>query len=181
MTEGFFVVQVANSAQARVFAVEELTATTFRLTLDRLEDFFTVAAATVEIGIPSEVAWSDEAMGDVSIQKQFSRAQIYFNEDRAVRHRIGFSSDLLSGEVFLDSSIFTSGFGWGIGEFGGPPWGDFGIRPSSIVRTLVPRDFQRCRALTVRYRHREARASFIINQMALQARVVSERTVRTPR
>ena len=180
MGEGFFVIQSATSAQARVFAVEELTATTFRLTLDRLESAFTVAAATVEIHIPSEVAWSDEAMGDVSIQKQFSRAQIYFNEDRGVRHRIGFSSDLLGGEEFVGASIFTDGFGWGIGSWGFPPWGDDGVRPSTIVRTAVPRDFQRCRGLTVRYRHQEARASFIINQMAVQARVVSERTVRTP-
>ncbi len=181
MGEGFFVIQAATSAQARVFAVEELTATTFRLTLDRLEPAFTVAAATVEIHIQSEVAWSDEGMGDVSISKQFSRAQIYFNEDRGVRHRIGFSTDMLGGEEFVAASIFTDGFGWGIGSFGFPPWGDDGVRPSTIVRTAVPRDFQRCRALTVRYRHQEARASFIINQVALQARVVSERTVRTPR
>jgi hypothetical protein len=120
-------------------------------------------------------------MGDVSISKQFSRAQIYFNEDRGVRHRIGFSSDLLAGENFLSDSIFTDGFGWGIGGWSNNPWGDEGIRPSSVVRSVVPVPFQRCRALTVRYRHQEARASFIINQMALQARVVSERTVRNPR
>jgi len=181
MREGFFVSQAATSAEGRVYDVEELTATTFRLTLDRLDELFTVAAATVLIDIQSEIAWAPETMGDASVSKQYPRAQIYFDEDRGIRHQIGFASDLLAGEQFLSKDIVTPSFGWGLGAWGDSPWGDEGVRPSAIVRSPVPVPLQRARALTVLYRHRLARASFVINQMAIQARVVSERTVRTPR
>ena len=181
LTDGFFIQQAATSAEGRVFAVTALGGTSYRLTLDRLDTRFVVAAGTVLLNIPSEIAWAPESMGDVSISKQYSRAQIYFDADHGVRHFIGFASDLIPGEEFLSKPIITEDFGWGLGGWGPSPWGDEGQLPSSIVRSTIPVRYQRCRAVTVFYRHLLANASFIINQMALQARVVSERTVRTPR
>lgn len=180
-TDGFYIEQAATSAAGRALQVTSLGGTSYEVTLDRLDSRFSAAAATVFLNIPSEVAWAPVSIGDTSMQKQFSRAQIYFDADRGIRHYMGFASDLLPGEEFLSKVIRTSSFGFGLSPWGPSPWGDGAPSSSSIVRSAVPVKFQRARALTVLYRHSLGNASFIINQMAVQTRVVSERTVRTPR
>lgn len=179
--EGFLVFSIAPQpvCEGRVFSFVFLGGSSYRLTLDRLCAWAT-GAAFVSLNIPSRIQWAPETMGDASMQKQYSRVQVYFESERAIRHRLGFSSDLLPGTRFV-STITTASFGWGLGAWGTGLWGDEGDLPSVAIRAVVPRDLQRCRALSVFYRHQLAKASFAIDQMSIQARVVSERTVRTPR
>lgn len=175
---GFFIEQGA--FEARIFAFTELTTTTFRVTMDRLSAW-TVAAGTISLGIPSLIAWAPETNGDPSLLKQFSRAQIYFQRDRSVRSRVGFVSDIIGGDPEFTSQILNGVFGFGLGVWGADPWGDTGLLPSTILRVVVPRDHQKCRGLSVFYEHKLAKASFLIDQMALQIRSISERTDRGPR
>lgn len=175
---GFLISQGAELA--RVFAFTELTATTFRCTMDRLATGFTAAAGTMSLGIQSDVAWAPLSLGDVSLTKQYSRVQIYDRQQFSVRNEIGFASDIFSDTVFA-RAISNPNFGWGLGAWGSSPWGDEGATPATITRAVVPQKFQRARALTVSYRHKLANASFLLTQMAAQVRMVSERSHRPPR
>lgn len=175
---GFLVTQ--GSSSGRILESTTLSATTFRVRLDRLDTGFTAAAATVSLSIVSLVTWDDENLGDPSLTKQFSRVQLYMEDNSSIENFVGFSSDLLSGTEFV-SPIFTANFGWGLFPWGTSPWGDDGVRPSTPIRVVVPRNYQRARAMSVHYKHRLANANFLINQLAIQVRVVSERSVRAPR
>lgn len=175
---GFLIEQ--GTLEGRILATTTLTATTFRVTMDR-ESAWAVAAATISLGIPTQIAWAPETAGDPSLLKQFSRAQIYFQRDRSVLNRLGFVSDLFGGVPTFTKSFSNGSFGWGLGAWGSSLWGDSGLLPSSVVRIVVPRALQKCRALTVYYEHKLAKASFLIDQMALQVRKISERTDRGPR
>jgi hypothetical protein len=175
---GFLIAQT--TLEGRILAVTTLTATTFRVTMDRLSSW-AVAAATISLGIPTSIGWAPETAGDPSLMKQFSRVQIYFQRDRSVLNRLGFVSDILGGSPIFTSSFSNGSFGWGLGAWGVCPWGDEGLLPSSVVRVVVPRPVQKCRALTVFYEHKLAKASFLIDQLAIQTRLISERTDRGPR
>lgn len=175
---GFVIKQGAQFA--RVFSFTELTSTTFRCVMDRLVSGFSAAAATVELGIESTTTWAPITMGDVSLTKQFSRAQIYDRQQLSFRNQIGFSSDLFPDTIFA-KTFSSPGRGWGLGGWGVSPWGDEGQTPSDITRAVVPLKFQRATALTVTYLHKMARASFLVEQLGVQTRLVSERTRRTPR
>ncbi len=178
LDEGFLIEQAA--LEGRIISFTTLTATTFRVTMDRLSAW-SVAAATISLGIPSLIAWAPETAGDPSLLKQFSRIQIYFQRDRSVRNRVGFVSDVVGGAPTFTRTFSNGTFGWGLGAWGVCPWGDDGLLPSSIVRVVVPRPLQKCRGLTVFYEHKLAKASFLIDQLAIQTRVISERTDRGPR
>jgi len=178
LDEGFLIEQ--GTLEGRIFSFTALTATTFRVTMDRLSSW-AVAAATISLGIPSSIAWAPETAGDPSLLKQFSRVQIYFQRDRSVRNRVGFVSDLFGGLPTFTDSFSNGTFGWGLGVWGTSPWGDDGLLPSTVVRVVVDRALQKCRGLTVFYQHKEAKASFLIDQLAIQTRTISERSDRGPR
>lgn len=175
---GFLVEQAA--LEGRILSFTALGGTSYQVTLDR-ESSWSVAAATVSLGIPSLVGWAPETAGDPSLLKQFSRIQIFFQRDRSVLNRVGFVSDLVGGTGTFTESFNNGEFGFGLGLFGTCPWGDEGLLPSSVVRVVVPRPLQKCRALTVFYEHKLAKASFLIDQLAIQTRTISERTDRGPR
>jgi hypothetical protein len=101
-------------------------------------------------------------------------------DNSSIENFVGFASDMLSGTEFV-RSIFTDSFGWGLTPWGQTPWGDDGEKASTPIRVIVPRKYQRARSLTISYKHKLANANFLIDQLAIQARIVSERTVRTPR
>ena len=166
--------------EGRIFALETLTATTFRATMDRLSSW-SVAAATVSLSIPTTIQWAPENAGDPSLVKQFSRAQLFFQRDRSIRNRLGFTSDLLGGAPIFTDVLSSGGFGWGIGQWGVDPWGDSGLLPSTVVRVVVPRSVQKCREISVTFEHSIGKASFLLSQLALQVRVISERSERGPR
>lgn len=175
--DGFLIEQ--GSLEGRIDSVTTLTATTFRVTMDRSSSW-SVAAATISLGIPSRITWAPESAGDPSILKQFSRAQIFFQRDRSIKTRLGFTSDIIGGLPIFAEAEFGTSFGFGFSPWGNP-WGDVGQLPSTISRATVPRPAQKCRELSVTLEHKVAKSSFLINQLALQVRTISERTDRGPR
>lgn len=178
LDEGFLIEQ--GSLEGRIFAVTSLGGTSYRVTMDR-NSSWSVAAATISLGIPSLIAWAPETAGDPSLMKQFSRIQLYFQRDRSVRNRVGFVSDVFGGLPIWTSNFQNGVFGFGLGQWGPTPWGDEGLLPSTVVRVVVPRPAQKCRGLTVYYEHKLAKASFLIDQLAIETRIISERTDRGPR
>ena len=141
---------------------------------------WSVAVATISLGIPSRITWAPESGGDPSILKQLSRAQIFFQRDRSIKARLGFTSDILGGLPIFTETTFGTSFGWGFAPWR-DPWGDVGQLPSTIARATVPRPAQKCRELSVTLEHKVAKSSFLINQLALQVRTISERSDRGPR
>jgi len=176
--DGFVLFQ--GTSKGRIVSFTELTTTTFRVELDNLSEWVT-GAANVSLNIVSNITWAPETLGDPSFTKQFSRVQIYMQEDTGLRHFIGFTSDTTADEEFTAEYKVPLGVGWGTPGWGDAPWGDDAASVSTPLRVTVPIKFQRCRGLTVLYRHKFGEASFIMSQLAIQSRVVSERTVRNPR
>ena len=119
---------------------------------------------------------------EATILKQFSRVQVYIQRDRSIKQTLGFQSDIDGGLELRTKSIESGSFGFGLGEWSNDPWGDPGLfLPAMVIRTVVPRPAQKCRGLKVSYNHKMGKASFLINQLAIQARKSSERTERGPR
>ena len=177
MQTGFYFKQGIEAGIVESFT--EITSTSFLLVLDTLLNPAT-GAATLSLPINTRIRWKPEAIGDAAVMKQFPEVQLYMEADSALLHRVGFSSDVDAAETLLDIRI-PSGFGWGEGPWGDFGWGDEGQPPSTPIRAMVPRTYQRCRALTVIYEHRRAQERFDLAQLGFVFRGYGKKTVRTPR
>ncbi len=191
-----------NSRNAKITAVTSLGSNSYQITLDDqititagatqvgLADMFLLglqgassgtAAATISIPIESRVRWAPEDMGNPSVGKQFSQCQLYFEEDTAFTHRIGFRTNVNPTEVFVDEIIVQDISGWGEIAWGTSLWGSPDNRPATSARTVIPRGHQRSQAIEVVYEHNVAREGFAILNMSLTGRQYGERTTRQGR
>lgn len=151
----------------------------FTLTLDR-QITVSAGAATVSIPIRMSVEWMPEAVGNVGVMKQFAEVQVYLEKDGGT-HRLGFCADTQLGNVYTDDIEIVRVLGWGSSAWGTAPWGDAQPSPSNPLRTDIPRDHQRARAIRVIYQNRYAKENARVLQLAVTFRAYSERTMGNPR
>jgi hypothetical protein len=164
-----------------ITGVTSLGTNSYRCTLyNSDESLFTVGAATVVLPVVSLIQLMPQACGDVAVLKQFPEIQFYMTEDSATNHKIAFYSDLNTSLTYVDD-IATSLSGFGLADWGDSDWGDEDPRTSTPLRTPVPREFQRCRALTIVYKHDYAQETFTIAGLAYNFRNISSRTARNNR
>jgi hypothetical protein len=98
-----------------------------------------------------------------------------FDQNNFYSAEILYSSDL---STYFDVIPVTgNGLGvWGLFTWGAGLWGGEG---SDVpVRTLIPQQKQRCRYITCRFKHINAREKFRIIGISLDPRVVSTRAYR---
>jgi hypothetical protein len=98
-------------------------------------------------------------------------------QDKALTHEMGFYSDVVPVKEWVTDIEVAPPTGWGQGPWGTDPWGDSDIRSTPIVCT-VPRQHQRCRAMTLLYRHRTALEKFDIQAKSLTVRGYGGKIVR---
>jgi hypothetical protein len=144
----------------RITAVVDNGSNSYTVDLDSLGTY-TAAAATVSIPITSRVRWKPETADNPGLKKQFTYATITLEEDIAREVNIGFLSDVVNLETFVDPIVIAPGFGWG-SMLWNDPWGSGGQQKSTPLRVPIPQKYQRCQGLSTIFRHERARTSFDI-------------------
>lgn len=132
------------------------------------------AAATVLNPISVELETIQQTAQNPGILKQFRDITIFFRKAVFKSLDLGIKSNI---SAYLETTPLspTSGVG-----FGAVPWGQLGWGGSNVefqtIRTLIPRNKQRCHWLQVNIRHSLAREYFAVAGISLQYDPMSERT-----
>lgn len=140
-----------------------------------------VGGATVSLPIPERARWRPEACGNPEVIKQFPEVTVVLEQNRSLRHTIGFLTNIDSAEFQLRPIRTIPLFGWGEGAWGDFGWGDEGEAPSTPLRCPVPRQHQRCEMIGLTYERRRAKERVDIASVGYTFRSYGERTVRGPR
>jgi hypothetical protein len=123
------------------------------------------------------IEWQPQHFGDPSQLKQVREASVMFDQNNFYTAKLGFATDL--SQNFVDIPMPGRGVGyWGYGQWGTADfyWGGDGN--DSPFRTVVPREKQRCRYLTLKMEHNEARSSFRVVGVSCPIRPLSTRAYR---
>jgi hypothetical protein len=126
-------------------------------------------------GITSVIEWAPQHFGDPSVTKQISEGTVIFDSNNFFSAKLAFATDL--SKDFCEGEFFGKGVGFFGGfDFGCSTWGGDG---SDVpYRTLIPRQKQRCRYITVKFTHENAREDFTILGISLKPRGLSTRGYR---
>jgi hypothetical protein len=125
--------------------------------------------------IKSDVQWKPQHFGAPDKTKQIRETTVILDQNNFYSAEILFASDL---STYFDTIEVA---GRGNGAFGSNNWGEdnFGGNGADIpFRTLVPLEKQRCRYLTCRFRHLNAREQFRLLGISAEVRAVSSRGYR---
>lgn len=127
--------------------------------------------------IKCEVEWQPQHFGDPSLLKQIREATVMFDQNNFYRAIVSFATDL--SQDFVDIPFQGRGVGyWGYGIWGTADfyWGGQGN--DAPFRTIVPAEKQRCRYMTIKLAHEEARSNFRIVGISAPIRQLSTRAYR---
>lgn len=134
--------------------------------------FGAVDLLTIYKGIRSEVIYSPQHFGNPELLKQISEATMIFDQNNFYSAEISFRSDL--SRNFDEIEFFGTGWGiFGFSTYGDDVWGGEGN--DAPLRTFVPMEKQRCRYLTVRFVHINARDPYKLVGISAEPRVTSTR------
>lgn len=167
LTQGFLT--------GRVTSVTDNGSNSYTVDLDTF-GAYAAGAATLGIPILSRVRWAPEVDGNPAATKMFPYCTISMEADTYREVSIGFVSDVIETEAFVNPLIIALSSGWGSAPWGSSPWGAGGPIKSTPLRIPVPRRFRRCRGLQTIFKHQKANASFEILSMALIPRPYSDRS-----
>jgi hypothetical protein len=141
------------------YAESETTVQYFTLVESAISGFITsislppfiAGVITIFKAIQKKVIWAPEAMSDPSLLKHAREATLMFEQTDFYNGFIGYRSDL--SRSVEEVEFFGKGLGvWGNNsDWGNIPWGGDGL--SDGIRTLIPRQKQRCRYLECQWRH----------------------------
>ena len=136
---------------------------------------FVEDAIVIYKGFTCTVEWNPQHFGDPSITKQIPEGTIDFDGNNFYSACISYATDL--SKDFDEKEFFGKGVGfWGGGAYNCTTWGGCGTEVP--LRTLVPKNKQRCRYIFVRFKHLNAREVFKIMGISLKSRKMSERGYR---
>lgn len=107
--------------------------------------------------IDSFIEYSPEVLNDASLGKHFSECSLLFDQFNFTFGTMGFRTDVYAERI---ETLFV---GEGSGDYGTQVYGEKiygGLANDRPFRTYVPRNYQRCRYITLSFRHNLARESF---------------------
>ena len=130
---------------------------------------------TIYKGIPTEIIWTPQHFGQPDAMKQIAEGSIIFDQNNFYSAELSYRSDI--SRNFDEVTFYGSGIGvWGFSSWGATTWGGEG---SDIpFRTYVPLEKQRCRYLTVRFYHINARETYKLIGISMNPRLISNRAYR---
>lgn len=134
-----------------------------------------IADITYYNHIPTLITWTPLHAGDPSVFKQFRESELMFSSTISGVIDLSFSSDIMQGfnkVQFIDPSAA----GWGNGEWGLFPWGDY--PGAKDFRTYVPGDQQRCRFLQPKFEHKRAFEDYLLVGLSLTFKKIDVRVNR---
>jgi hypothetical protein len=168
------------STFSRVVSVTDNGSNSYTLEMQTYEATFAAGAATVSIPIASRIRWKPEVVENPGAKKQFPYITISLEEDIAREINIGFLSDVVPVETFVNAIEFAPSLGWGSIAWGPPQWGSGGVEKATPMRVPVPQTYQRCQGLSVIMTHDMARTSFAVVNLSYVVRMLSSRTTHDP-
>jgi len=127
--------------------------------------------------VKCEVEWQPQHFGDPSLLKQVREATVMFDQNNFYQAVVSFATDL--SQDFVDIPFKGRGVGyWGYGEWGTADfyWGGRGN--DAPFRTIVPAEKQRCRYMTMKLTHNEARSGFRVVGISAPVRQLSTKAYR---
>lgn len=125
--------------------------------------------------IKSDVIWNHMAFGDPSLSKHVREGVVLIENNALTRAILGFATDLSGDFEFITFNLDGSG-NWGASVWGNVAWGGSGVQIP--LRTLIPRQKQRCRYIRARFQHRDAFGKYGIYGIAYTFEINSERAWR---
>lgn len=165
---------IANTTTYEVI-VTNVTASTMTVSVS-LALPFVQGVITVYKAINAELTYSPSTLGDPLSLKHFRESTVMFENKAFTTATVSYATDLLpafqpvpfngdGSRIFGENSFFGNGF------FGG-------ASNSAPMRTLIPRDCQRCRYMVVKFNHNIARENFSLFGITLTGDVTSTRGYR---
>jgi len=153
------------------------------LNINKNNNLVTVSQATwfiegsvqVYKAIKSEVQWSQQHFGEPEKFKQVSEGTLIFDQGTIYGGVVAFASDRSADFSEIEFTLDGPGF-WAHMDWYDVPWG--GGSNEIPVRTLVPQNKSRCRYLSVKFRHFNAREQYKLLGMSLEPREYSSRAYR---
>lgn len=125
--------------------------------------------------IDTEIQWVPQHFGASDLLKQVREGTIIFDQNNFYSGSISYASDRSFN--FEEIEFLARGVGfWGGNDWGESTWGGSGNEIP--VRTLIPKDKQRCRHIRVKFAHNNAREIFRVLGISLEPRPLSKRAYR---
>jgi len=130
---------------------------------------------TLYKGIPTQIVWAPLAFGDPSLLKHVREGTFMFEYDALSSATVGYATD-------LSPNFETITFGLeGDGSFGHNTWNSTvwgGVGSSRPLRTLIPRQKQRCRFIKPQFIHSNAFYKFSVVGLSFVFETSSTRAYR---
>lgn len=127
------------------------------------------------LGIDTTIQWSPQHFGASDTLKQVREGTVIFDQNNFYSGMVAYSSDRSFN--FEETEFLARGVGfWGGNVWGESTWGGEGNEIP--VRTLIPREKQRCRHIRVKFEHINAREIFRVLGISLEPRALSKRAYR---
>lgn len=127
---------------------------------------------TIFKAFQTRIIWTYQPMGDPSLFKQVHQGTIIFEDNNFTTAQVAYSSDLSPGFQEIAFNGYGSG-DWGQFNWGNQFWG--GLSSAKPLRTLIPRQKQRCRYIGVRFTHKNAQENFALYGISLSVRPFSDK------
>lgn len=129
---------------------------------------FMIGPFTVLQGIPVELEYAPQHVGDPASSKQFSVGTLMFEKKSFSKAEIAYNNDISDNyeEVSVDLNSYST---FGAGSWGEGTWGGSGDQ--SQLRTYIPLRKQRCRFLGCKFIHSGAMEFFRLYGLSLSYRV----------
>ena len=136
---------------------------------------FVEGAATHFKGISSDFIYAPISLGDPGVMKQVRETTTLFENLVFKQAQMGFATDLDAEYDFLTFSMQGSG-AFGYGNYGLGVYGGSG--PSYPFRTYLPKEKQRARYWSLRFKHNFARFKYSVLGVSVVPSSTSERAYR---
>jgi len=144
------------------------------VTIDELPPFVQ-GPVTIFKGIKSDIIYAPISLGDPSVMKQVRETTTLFENLTFKNAQMGYATDLDAEYDFLTFAMQGTG-SYGFNPYGATVFG--GIGPSYPFRTYIPREKQRARYWSLRFRHVFARCKYAVLGVSVVASSQSERAYR---
>lgn len=165
-----------DSTGTKLFETSVLTVNSLTkiVTIDDLPPFVE-GVATHFKGITSDFIYAPISLGDPGVMKQVRESTTLFENLVFKQAQMGFATDLDAEYDFLTFSMQGSG-AFGYGNYGLGVYGGSG--PSYPFRTYIPKEKQRARYWSLRFKHNFARFKYAVLGVSVVASSTSERAYR---
>lgn len=142
---------------------------------------WTVASVKIFKAISCSIQWSNQHMGNPSIDKHFQQATILYKKQSFITSTLAFFTDISGGNAttnLVGNSLMGSygGSTWGSGLVGAGLWG--GLTRSKPIRSFIPRDKARGTILSITYGWKQCYSEVEVEGVSIQFTNVSERVNR---